>query len=298
MLPFIGIDETAMAPLRPFGICVAVAFFVWDFVLMKLAVRRGFERSDVRVMTIWLGVFGWLFAWGVDAIFYHPEGALAPGVGIQRLSSTGAIFGATVGTILWSRIHVRKEAGGLRASWRKEPIALLSISEVILATYPAAFAIGRLGCALIHDHVGKAVAKGTIGSLFAVGFPRTADDGSHFAFGPIHVVIGASDVRYDLGLLEVLVLTPLAIGFALTWKRSLKPGTYTTLALLTYGPLRFVLDFLRADDGPTADARHGGLTFAQFWALAVIATGIALLVYRRRSLRFATSVTPIGQPAD
>jgi phosphatidylglycerol---prolipoprotein diacylglyceryl transferase len=301
VIPFVAIDEAKIAPLHPYGICVAIGFFVWDHVLMKMAVRRGFDRADFRVLTLWLGVLGWSFAWGVDAIFYHPGQSLGSRFTIQGLSSTGAIVGATIGAIVWSRLHVRKETTGWRATRRETPVALLPVSEVVLATWPAAFAFGRLGCALIHDHVGKAVAPGSLGSLLAVGFPRSAEDGVHHVYGPLHVFTGASDVRYDLGLLELMILAPLAIGFALTWKKDVAMGTYTIIASLVYGPLRFVLDFLRADEGPTGEARQGGLTFAQYWSLAVIALGVVLLVRQRRESRATRSGAPPNptvQPAD
>ncbi len=301
MIPFVAIDETKIAPLQPYGVCVAIAFFVWDYVVMKMAVRRGFDRADFRALTLWLGVLGWVFAWGVDALFYHPGQSLGSRFSIQGLSSTGAIVGATIGALVWTRLYVRKEDGRWRATRRAQPSALLPVSEVILATWPAAFALGRLGCALIHDHVGKTATPGTIGSLFAIGIPRSAEDGIHRVFGPIHVITGASDLRYDLGLLELLVLAPLAIGFALTWKREVAMGTYTIVASLVYGPIRFLLDFLRAEDGVTGEARQGGLTFAQYWSLAVIALGVVLLVRQRRGLlkgSTAAAPEPSAQPAD
>ena len=299
MIPFVAVDETKIAPFHPYGVCVAIAFFAWDHVLMKMAVRRGYDRADFRVLTIWLGVLGWAFAWGVDALFYHPGQSLGPRFSIQGLSSTGAIVGATLGTVLWTRVWIRKERDGngerWRASRREKPLGLLPISEVILATWPLAFALGRIGCSLIHDHVGKAAVPGTLGSLFAIGFPRSAEDGIHHVFGPLHVITGASDVRYDLGVLELLVLAPLAIGFALTWKKKVAMGTYTIVATLVYGPFRFVLDFLRAEEGLTAEARHGGLTFAQYWSLAVIALGVVLLV-RHRRMRSDAGDAPAAAP--
>ncbi|MBX3219357.1 MAG: prolipoprotein diacylglyceryl transferase [Labilithrix sp.] len=300
MIPFVAIDEAKIAPFHPYGVCVAVAFFVWDHVLMKLAVRRGFDRADFRVLTLWIGVLGWAFAWGVDAIFYHPGQSLGPRFSVQGLSSTGAMVGAVVGGVVWSRLYVRKDGGRWRASRRAAPIALLPVTEVVLATWPCAFALGRLGCALIHDHVGRAVAPGSLGSLLAIGFPRTAEDGLHRVYGPIHVITGASDVRYDLGLLELMILAPLALGFALTWKKDLAMGTYTIVSSLVYGPFRFVLDFLRPEDGPTGEARQGGLTFAQYWSLAVIALGVVLLVRRRRRAKDtgAAPPEPSAQPVD
>lgn len=291
MIPFVAIDESKIAPFHPFGVCVAIGFFAFDAAAMRMAVRRGFDRADFRVLSLWVGIFGWSISWVIDALFYHPGQPLVQRLlAIQGFSSTGAIVGATVGTLLWTRLYIRKEDGRWRASRRAEPIPALPVSEVILATWPLAFAIGRLGCSLIHDHIGKTVPPGTLGSLFAIGFPRSAEDGVHSVYGPLHVITGASDVRYDLGLLDFLVLAPLALGFALTWKRAVKMGTYTMIASLVYGPTRFVLDFLRPEDGPAGEARLGGLTFAQYWSLAVIALGIALFL--RRSQRSAAVLHP------
>lgn len=289
MIPFVAIDEAKVAPLHPFGVCCALAFFAWDYVVMKIAVRRGLDRADFRTLTIVAGVFGWMFAWLVDAVFYHPGESFATRFGAMGLSSTGSIVGATIGAVFWSRVRIANDGDGWRIGRRATPVVLLPVADVILGTWPVAFSIGRLGCALIHDHVGKSVAPGTIGSLFAVGFPRSVEDGVHQVLGPVHVITGGSDLRFDLGLLEMLVLGVLALAFASTWRRDLAVGTYTIASTLVYGPLRFVLDFLRAEDGPTGDARHGGLTFAQYWALAVIGLGVYLLVRRR-----GRPETPIG----
>jgi phosphatidylglycerol:prolipoprotein diacylglycerol transferase len=295
VLPFVAIDESKIAPFHPFGVCCALAFFFWDWALMKAALRRGFERTDVRVLTIVLGVFGWGFAWGVDALFYRSGGS-APGSG-PGLSSTGAIVGATVASISWCFLRIAKDerTGRWAIRRRERSHPLLALSEVILSTYPMAWAIGRLGCALIHDHVGKSVSPGTLGSLFAVGFPRSAEDGVHRAFGPLHLVTGGTDLRFDLGLLEFLFLVVLGGAFMLTWKRSVRMGTYTMIGALAYGPFRFFLDFLRVEEGITGDARHGGLTFAQYWSLAVIALGVVLLLRRKRLA--APETTPAPEPS-
>jgi len=79
--------------------------------------------------------------------------------------------------------------------------------------------------------------------------------------------------RFDVGLLEWLLMLVLAGTFALLdrrrWPRGLFPGLFLTL----YGPARFALDFLRI-----GDARYFGWTPAQYIALLATVAGVALLV--------------------
>lgn len=284
MLPFVFLDESKLGPFQPYGLACALGFFLWDWAVMRLAVRRGLDRADFRVCVVWVLALGAIFAKGIDAIFYHPETSAGVGFTLGGFSSTGGILGATVGAFIWSRVHIRKEDGRWKAS-RRADRQLLEAAEVIVATWPIAFACGRLGCALIHDHPGARVAKGKLASLFAVAWPLGPEDGTDHVLGPLHVVTGASTARYDLGLLELFLLAGLAIYFATTWNKGWKLGSYTIVAGLVYAPLRFVLDFLREEEGLLGDARHAGLTFAQYWCVAVIVVAIYLLVLRRSAGR-------------
>jgi phosphatidylglycerol---prolipoprotein diacylglyceryl transferase len=286
VLPFVFIDESKLGPFHVYGVACMLGFFAWDWAVMRQATRRGLDRHDFRALTIWVLATGAFFAWWIDAVFYHPPGrsVVSTLFAFQGFSSVGGIVGATVGGLAWRALWIGKKDGKLRIVRREAPMAMLPVADVIVSTWPIGWAFGRLGCALIHDHVGVRVAPGTIGSLFAVGFPRGPDDGVHHALGPIHVITGGSEVRFDLGLLEFLVLAAIAIGFALTWKRDLRLGTRTIAGCLAYGPVRFGLDFLREHDGPTADLRHAGLTFAQYFSVAIVVLAFVLLARRGRDI--------------
>jgi len=283
VLPFVF--ATDFGPFHPYGIACALGFFAWDWAVMRQAERRGFARADFRACTIWVFATGALFAWIVDAVFYHPPGRSVTStlLAFQGFSSTGAIVGATVGGLVWCRLLVEKRDGRWRVARRAAPLSPLPMTEVIVSTWPLGWAFGRLGCAIIHDHPGVVVPKGTLGSLFALAWPTGPDDGVHHVFGPLHVVTGGSEARFDLGLLEFFVLAAIAAGFAATWKKDLRLGTYTIVGGLLYGPTRFFLDFLRAEDAAGGDMRHGGLTFAQYWSVGVVAIAIHLLLRRRRT---------------
>ena len=297
MLPFVFLDESKLGPFHPYGLACALGFFLWDWAVMRMAVRRGFDRSDFRICVIWVFGMGCFFSWWIDAVFYHPGAIIRSLFAMQGFSSTGAIVGATIGGLVWTRLHIRKEDGKWKASRRAKPISMLSATEVVVATWPLGWACGRLGCALIHDHPGITVPKGTLGSLFAVAWPTGPDDGVHHVLGPLHVVTGGSTARYDLGLLEFFILAGIAIYFATTWKKDWRPGSYTIVGGLLYAPLRFCLDFLREHDSAGGDLRHGGLTFAQYWSLAVIGIALYFLAKRRREAAATADAETVQSPS-
>jgi phosphatidylglycerol:prolipoprotein diacylglycerol transferase len=279
VLPFVFFDESRMGPLHAYGIACALGFFAWDWAVMRQAARRGLDLVDFRVLVVAACVVGAFVAWLVDAVFYHPAGRSVTStlLSLQGFSSTGGIVGAVLAGLVWRRVWLGREDGRLRLRLRRAPAPLLAASDVVVSTWPLGWAFGRLGCALIHDHPGVVVAKGTLSSLFAVGWPSGPEDGVHHMLGPLHVVTGASSARFDLGLLECLVLFAIAAFFARTWHRERRPGYYVIVGALVYGPTRFALDFLRAEGGPGGDLRHFGLTFAQYFCLAIVALAIVLL---------------------
>jgi phosphatidylglycerol:prolipoprotein diacylglycerol transferase len=152
----------------------------------------------------------------------------------------GGLLGAVVAAVIWFRVK-----------------------RIRFADYADAFALGmapgwgiaRVGCFTVHDHPGVRTDF-----LLAVRFPD----------GP----------RHDLGLYEAILL--LALG-AVLWalhRRGALRGRLLSLLAVTYGAGRFLLDFLRARDVAYADARHLGLTFAQYAAIALVVWGTAGLLHR------------------
>ena len=120
------------------------------------------------------------------------------------------------------------------------------VFDAVMFALPFTLAVGRLGCALQHDHLGVAST-----SWFAVNFPA----------GPPW-----NGPRFDLGLLETLLCVVIALVFvALDRARAQQlraPGLFFALFFGLYGPGRFALDFLRV-----GEARYLALTPAQ-WLMA------------------------------
>ena len=122
---------------------------------------------------------------------------------------------------------------------------------------PLSWMIGRLGCALIHDHVGQAST-----GWLTVRFPAGS--------------------AYDLGVLEFLFLIPISILFEVLGRRPMPPGFFFGLFGALYGALRAWLETLQAY--PPA------FTWGPKAGLAGMATGfagwIAMIYYKRKASKY------------
>jgi phosphatidylglycerol:prolipoprotein diacylglycerol transferase len=238
--------------IQSFGILSALGILLGATLAARGARELGREPQvilDFAVVGVLAGVVAGHLA---HLFFYHPEELREP-IRILKfwegLSSMGGLAGGVAAAAIWFRVK-----------------------KVRLGDYTDAFALGiapgwgvaRIGCFTVHDHPG-------VRTDFFLAV--------RFSDGP----------RHDLGLYEAIVL--LSIG-ALLWvlhRRGALRDRFLPLLALLYGIARFLLDFLRASDVPYADARHLGLTFAQYTAMALVGYGVWGLV-RLGGARFAEPV--------
>jgi phosphatidylglycerol:prolipoprotein diacylglycerol transferase len=159
------------------------------------------------------------------------------------MSAFGGFFGALIGLALY---YARRGA-----TWLVE-------ADVLVQALVVGWVFGRLGCTLVHDHIGRPSSF-----FLAVRFPD----------GP----------RHDLGLYEFLYTVGVLLPAVLILNRRPRaPGTTVRVIALLYAPARFFADFLRSTDLPGADARYLGLTPAQYGCIALAAIGVGLVWTDRR----------------
>ncbi|MDF1565127.1 MAG: prolipoprotein diacylglyceryl transferase [Deltaproteobacteria bacterium] len=160
-------------------------------------------------------------------------------------SSTGGFLGAAIGVPLLLKL-------------RKAPP--WAYADNLAHGFVLAWFLGRTGCFFAHDHIGR-----LSDFPLAVAFPEGA--------------------RHDLGLYEALFVLTLFVAMKLLDRRERFHGFYAGLAIAAYAPVRFGLDFLRAEDleslGKRSDIRFLGLTPAQYGAIALLGLGVWILVHRR-----------------
>ncbi|MEO8877762.1 MAG: prolipoprotein diacylglyceryl transferase family protein, partial [Polyangiaceae bacterium] len=191
----------------------------------------------------------------------------------EGLSSFGGFVGAFIGVMLWKFYEMKTvlALGPVEIAWfsrRKKSLPIMPFCDVIVSVFPVAWAFGRSGCSVVHDHPG---ARAAADAVFAVAYPDRPPVYTHF----IEFLHGGAP-RYDLGTLEMMFTVVLAVCFALTWTRKLPTGAYVVAVALAYSPVRFTMDYLRITDGESADPRYGSLTPAQWMCIVLFAAGLAL----------------------
>ncbi len=252
MLPYIDLPDLKLGPLpiHFFGILVATGVLIGIWLARKRAKPMGVDPDKLESFINWMLLGGFICAHVLDEIFYHPDEIAKNPLSLlllwEGISSFGGFVGAALGVLLWKK-------------YRNHGESILPYCDTILSVFPFAWIFGRMGCASVHDHKGRGTLEP---NLFTVAFP----DGPH----------------YDLGLLEMFYTIIIAIVVASFWGKKRSPGFYTGLTCALYAPVRFFLDFLRLETGPTGDRRYLDLTFAQWACLALFAFGAYMLVRSRR----------------
>lgn len=259
LLPYIQTPEYQLADLpvigplklQVFGPLVAAGVILGYHRCLAYAKRKDVDEFIARDLMFWVLVTGFVISHWVSVIFYFParveENPLVLLMIWNGLSSVGGFFGALVG-LFW---YLNKT---------KQP--KLVYVDMLLYGLIVGFTMGRLGCALVHDHPGSIV------------------EATHpLAVGPW----GRTGVyRFDLGLLEFLYLVPIAIYIQFFYPiMTAKPGRLIGMMCLLYAPFRFVLDFMRQSEAEGGDLRYLGLTTAHYATMMIFAAGVYLVFIRR-----------------
>nr|HEX4317690.1 prolipoprotein diacylglyceryl transferase family protein [Kofleriaceae bacterium] len=317
-LPFfhLGAIDTGIIPIQSFGILVALGVLIGASLLRRYAEWHGISDDHIRGLLTWVMVTGFLGAHWFDVLAYQwdkmdepwhwwppheiiEQPTIAGGQQIHngflwlplRLWDGIASYGGFVGGAFGFAFYVW---------WKKLPARLMA--DVTLCGLLPAFTIGRMGCSVVSDHIGSAVAPDAWYSFLAMDYPTTGDD----RLGPItelaaqhHDWIHNDHIfAWNLGLVELMYLIPvniIVLYFAFRARKRVNAAFITVLTGLMYAPVRFFLDFLRPEE---SDPRHYGLTFAQ-WA-SILAFGIAVFVLGRimRSGEAAKTVAPTSKEAQ
>lgn len=262
LIPFINLPEIPISPafdlpsighvepltVKPFGTLVAAGVYIGWHLSLRQSRRLGMSVEAMNGFFVWVMCAAFIGGHFFDVLLYHPEqitraprliDALADLFFIWRSqSSFGGFMGAVLGLVVWKLVFKVKDS--------------LPYCDTSGGTFPVGWVFGRMGCTIAHDHPGMRSDL-----WFAVRYPGGG--------------------RFDLGLYEMLLTVPLAITMLLLMRKPRPWGIYIGVMCTYYGPVRFALDFLRANDMRDADPRHLGLTPAQWLCSAVLGLGLYML---------------------
>jgi phosphatidylglycerol:prolipoprotein diacylglycerol transferase len=242
MLQYIPQPTIEIGPLaiHAFGVLVAIAILVGAWVVKRRVLRKGLDPDFAMRLVTWVVVAGFIGAHLVDRLVYFPADTLAHPWSILRFWEGLSSFGGFLGGAIGAALLLHRTGTG-RDTWR--------YVDAIAYALPFGWVFGRLGCFLAFDHP---------------GLPTS------FFLGEVYV---DGVVRHNLGLEEALYTVPVVALFHVLGRHSRPPGFFAALLAIVYAPVRFMLDFLRI-----VDTRYFGLTPGQYGAVALLATGVVLLL--------------------
>jgi phosphatidylglycerol---prolipoprotein diacylglyceryl transferase len=277
MIPYIEQPSWQLGPLTIHAFGVAVAAAAW--VGLTLGQRR-FERECLDP-AVGNRLGGWILIGGIfgahlfSVLLYFPnELRNDPWLLLrvwENVSSMGGMLGGMIAACFFFTLRSRE------LTWRTR----LRYADVVAFAFAPALAIGRVGCALAHDHPGRVTSFPLAVSLespAARGYVSAVYEAAGLAFPRATEALGF----HDLGLYEFF-LVGLVIVPAFTWwaRHPRPPGFYVAAFAALYFPVRFGFDLLRV-----ADVRYLNLTPAQ-WTAAVALVVLPLAAMRHRKVRFA-----------
>jgi phosphatidylglycerol---prolipoprotein diacylglyceryl transferase len=272
--------EVGPITIAAFGVIVAFSVIVG----MALGARRFAELELDTVLgerfAWWVVIGGFIGAHLFAVIFYFPHAIVESPLILLRFWEHISSFGGIVGGAIAIAIFMARHGSSLDASTRWAYV------DTAAYVFPISLMIGRIACALAHDH------PGTI-TDFPLAISLAEPDAQAFISGTYAAAgrsaeLPAPDVLrrlgfHDLGWYEFLFLAFVVVPVVLVRERRARrervyrAGRTLVTFIVCYMPVRFALDFLRV-----SDVRYAGLTPAQWTALVAIALLPVLIAHIRR----------------
>jgi len=243
MIPYHPITEISLGPLtiQTWGLMVALGFLAALVVGIYEAKRKKIAVDHIYNILLLAIIFGMLGGRLFYVILFW-ENYRDNLLNILKMWEGGAVFYG--GFIL--------AAAAILYYIRKKKLSLWQITDIATISIAVGLFIGRIGCYLIGDHMGKVTE-------FITGVTYYGE-------------IRHNTAMYSslMGLTFFLVIWPLR-------KKIKIPGVILSLFLIWYSCTRFFIDHLR-----DFDPRFYGLTISQYLSVVILAAGVWLLWRRLR----------------
>ena len=247
MIPYLPHPEIAFGPLRLslFGLLVGIGVFLGFLTCLRVAHRAGLSVAEIGRVAPWALVPGFIGSATFRIFLYAPRELRERGwialVDFGRgMSSYGGFIFATLGVALYAWLYRR---------------SFLQLTDVLVQGLAVGWVFGRLGCTFAHDHIGIATEF-----VLGVNYP--------------------DETRHNLGLYEFLLTLGVLLPVLVLLHRRVRyrAGLFVVAVSLFYGPVRFVLDYLRVRE---AERMVGGFTAAQYLSLGLVLIGVGVASWGR-----------------
>jgi len=295
--PIVKFPITDSFAIHGFGILVALGFMFGSRMAMRKAARDGLDPEVINRIVTWMVAGVFIGGHLGHLLMYYPEQLHNDPTSIFRvwegLSSFGGFIGCTVLAIVFFRKEDQEVVQANRAAKAEgrplQPrVNILGYADAMLFGFTLGWFLGRMGCFVAHDHPGIETDffLGVYGMCEAAGgrlpAPGAACDSLVGCVTKFQYLLsepvdpGFGKACHDLGLYEALWSLAMIPLFKLLDRKPRFPGFYTAVWLLSYGPIRVVLDAFR-----TVDTRYFGVTPAQIGCIVMIAGGAAILWFNK-----------------
>lgn len=242
MIPYFQVTEFSLGffSLKAWGTLVALGFIIGIAVAYQEAKKKHFHQ-EILDLSFWI-----VFSSFVSARLFYVIGNISfylesPWEIFKIWQGGLTIYGGFIGVLIAFLIFIKKKK-----------VSAWDLAEPLMFALPLGIFFGRIGCFLIHDHVGK-ITQAPWGMKYLDG------------------TIRHETAMYDgISVLALFILFLFLKRFS--WSR--KKRFFTAIFMLWYGLGRLVIDFYRATDLPTADVRWFGITVSQYASILLFIGGI------------------------
>lgn len=290
MIPYLQQPTLTIGPvtLAAFGVIVATAVLVGLTIGRRRFASLGLDDAFGEHFVWWTVLGGFVGAHVFSVVFYFPEKVAEDPLVLLKLWEDISSFGGMIGGALAIWLFLQRRSAELTPAMKWASV------DVAAFVLPIALAIGRLACAIAHDHPGT-ITRFPLAVSLARPEAREFIAGVYVAAGRAGELPPASLLGqlgfHDLGWYEFLYLVLVVVPLILLLERRQRHrrlhrhGSFLLTFIALYMPVRFLLDFLRV-----SDVHYAGLTPAQWAALGALA---ALPILWRRTR--ATTSLPSGK---
>lgn len=265
VIPTIDVGPLSVSP---HGLGIAVGYGLGGVLVSRRAEKHfGIPRDDIWNMLM-AGIFGVVIGARLFYVAGHLGDYLSDPLSIFKVWEGGIVFyGGAIGGVVAAVPYMRKH--GFRF-W--------NVMDAAAPGFPVGLIIGRIGDLVIGDHLGKPT---TVPWGFRYSGGQIPDPPPGLAIGDVF----HQTALYDL--VSVSLLLPFILWFG---RRRRAPGVVMMTMVIWYAIGRFLTDYTR--DAET----YLGLRGTQWVSVALIATGLTVLIRRARGIMPAEDSEPATDP--